>query len=209
MLPITDPPPPADASVSVAALNEAGAAIVTWIKPILEVGQEISGYCLQYRRRGFTSYITHSVSGFNTEHTITHLQLGTTYEVRVASVGPFGLRGCYYGNWKAVTTYSSKCVVSSLSTSSALMAPVILILNHYMNGVFYAMSVNTTFVTMSRCCMYLLINYHSMTIEHALNSATTSSLCLVKTTLYISKAIQYPRNSILLHPLHNRCPCTS
>ena len=109
VLPKTDPPPPADASVSVAALNEAGAAIVTWIKPMLDVGQEITGYSVQYRRRGFNSYITHSVSGSNTEHTISHLNLGTTYEVRVASVGPFGLRRCYYGNWKVVTTYSSKC----------------------------------------------------------------------------------------------------
>ena len=75
-------------------------------------GQVITGYSVQYRRRGTTSYTTRSVSGLNTtSYTITNLNLGAVYEVRVASVGPLGLSGyCCSGstNRKYVTTYKSK-----------------------------------------------------------------------------------------------------
>ena len=50
-----------------------------------------------------------SVSGFNTtSYTITNLNLGTVYEVRVASVGPFGLSRYCCGSGKQVTTYNSE-----------------------------------------------------------------------------------------------------
>ena len=104
---ITDPPPLTAASVSVVALNEAGKVKVTWSSPALGAGQVITGYSVQYRRRGTTSYNTRSVSGSSTtSYTITNLNLGRVYEVRVASDGPLGLSGYCCVNGKEVTTYN-------------------------------------------------------------------------------------------------------
>ena len=101
-----------DSSVSVVAVNEAGKIRVIWSRPTLGIGQVIIGYSVQYRRRGTASYITRSVSGSSTtSYTITNLNLGTVYEVRVASVGPLGLSGYCCGSGKQVTTYNSKCAV--------------------------------------------------------------------------------------------------
>ena len=103
----TDPPPPTVSSVVVVAVNEAGKVRVTWSRPTQGAGQVITGYSLQYRRRGTTSYANRSVSGSSTtSYTITNLNLGTVYEVRVASVGPLGLSGYCCGNGKQVTTYN-------------------------------------------------------------------------------------------------------
>ena len=108
----TDVPAPTDVSVSVVALNEAGKVRVTWNTSTLGPDQVITGYSVQYRRRGTISYTTHSVSGSNTtSYTITDLTLGTVYEVRVASVGPLGLSGYCCGSGKQVTTYNSECRV--------------------------------------------------------------------------------------------------
>ena len=106
---LTDVPHPTDGSVSVVALNEAGKVRVTWSRPALGPGQVITGYSVQYRRRGTTSYTTRSVSASSTtSYTITNLNLGTVYEVRVASVGPLGLSGYCCGNGKEVTTSNSE-----------------------------------------------------------------------------------------------------
>ena len=102
----TDVPHPADGGVSVVALNETGKVRVTWSRPTLGPGQVITGYSVQYRRSGTTSYTTRSVSGsYTTSYTITKLNLGTVYEVRVASVGPLGRSRycCYTGTH--ITTY--------------------------------------------------------------------------------------------------------
>ena len=108
---LTDVPKPTDGSVSVVALNEGGKVRVTWSRPTLGPGQVITGYSVQYRRRGTPSYTTHSLSGSSTTtYTIANLNLGTVYEVRVASVGPLGLSGYCCGSGKRVTTYSSECV---------------------------------------------------------------------------------------------------
>ena len=106
----SDSPRPTSANVSVVALNEAGKVRVTWSRPTLGPGQEISGYSVQYRRRGTTSYITRLVSGSSrTSYTIINLKPGTVYRVRVASNGPLGLSGycCGSRSEKWVTTY--KC----------------------------------------------------------------------------------------------------
>ena len=111
MLNWTDNPRPSDADVSVVALDEAGKVRVTWSRPTLGAGQVITGYSVQYRRRGTTSYTTHSVSGSSTtSYTITNLNLGTDYEVRVASVGPLGLSRYCCQSGKQVTTYNSECM---------------------------------------------------------------------------------------------------
>ena len=96
------------------ALNEAGKVRVTWSRRILGSHQIITGYSVQYRSRGTSSYTTHSVSGSSTtSYTITNLNLGTVYEVRVASVGPLGLSRYCCGSGKQVTTYNSKCAVQT------------------------------------------------------------------------------------------------
>ena len=96
-------------NVSLVPLNEAGKVRSTWSRPTLGPGQVITGYSVQYRKRGTPSYTTSSVSGSSTtSYTITNLNLGTVYEVRVASVGPLGLSGYCCGRGKEVTTYSSE-----------------------------------------------------------------------------------------------------
>ena len=103
----TDVPRPTDGSVSVIALNEAGKVGVTWRRPTLGPGQVIAGYSVLYRRSGSTSYTTRSVSGSSTtSYTITNLNLGRMYEVRVASRGHLGLSGYCCGSGKQVTTYN-------------------------------------------------------------------------------------------------------
>ena len=110
----TDVPEPSSGSVSVVALNEAGKVRVAWRRRILGSGQKITGYSVQYRRRGTTSYTTRSVSGSSTtSYTITNLNLGVVYEVRVASVGPLGLSGYCCGSGKPVTTFDSECRVQT------------------------------------------------------------------------------------------------
>ena len=109
----TDVPAPTDGGVLVVALNEAGKVRVTWSRPALGPGQVITGYSVQYRRRGTPSYTTRLVSGSSTtSYTITNLNLGTVYEVRVASMGPLGLGGYCCGSGKEVTTY--KCEYNAL-----------------------------------------------------------------------------------------------
>ena len=114
---ITDVPRPTSGSVSVVALNEAGKVRVTWSRPTLGPGQVITGYSVQYRRRGSTSYTTRSVSGSSTtSYTITNLNLGTVYEVRVASVGPLGRSRYCCGRQKRVTTYNSEWTIYEKSS---------------------------------------------------------------------------------------------
>ena len=103
---------PTDESVSVVALNETGKVRVTWSRPTLGPGQVITGYSVQYRSKGTTSYTTRSVSDSRTtSYTITNFNLGTAYEVRVASVGPLGLSAYCCGSGKDVTTYNCECNV--------------------------------------------------------------------------------------------------
>ena len=109
--PTAVPHPTAD-SVSVMALNEAGKVKVTWREPILGPGQVITGYFVQYRRNGTTSYTTRSVSGTSTtSYTIMNLNLGTGYRVRVGSNGPLEPRECCHKNGKWVTTFNSECTI--------------------------------------------------------------------------------------------------
>ena len=79
---------------------------------MLGSGQVITGYSVQYRKRGTTSYTTRPVPGSSTtSYTITNLNLGTVYEVRVASVGPLGLSAYCCGSGEQVTTYNCECAV--------------------------------------------------------------------------------------------------
>ena len=96
------------------SLNEAGKVRVTWSRRILGSGQMITGYSVQYRRKGIPPYTTRSVSGSSTtSYTITNLNPDTVYEVRVASEGPLGLSKYCCGSGKKVTTYNSECAVQA------------------------------------------------------------------------------------------------
>ena len=98
---------PTDNSVAVVALSEVGKVRVNWRTPSLGSGRIINGYSVQYSRAGTSSYTTRSVSGSSTtSYTISNLNLGTVYEVRVASVGPLGLSGYCCGSGKQVVTYN-------------------------------------------------------------------------------------------------------
>ena len=117
-----DVPHPSNGNVSVVALNEAGKVRVTWSIPTLGPGQVITGYSVQYKRRGITFYITRPVYGFSTtSYTITNFNLGTVYEVRVASVGPLGLSGYCCGSGKQVTTYNGERNVQILYSQELLL----------------------------------------------------------------------------------------
>ena len=87
------------------ALNEEGMVIVTWKRLSLGTGQVITNYSVQYRRLETFSYTTRSVSASSISYTISNLNLGAVYEVRVASVGPLGLSGYCCGSGKQVVTY--------------------------------------------------------------------------------------------------------
>ena len=105
-------PHPRVSEIGVMALPEAGKVRVTWSRPTLGPGQVITGYSVQYRRRGTPSYTTHSLSASSTTtYTIANLNLGTVYEVRVASVGPLGLSKYCCGSGKWVATYNCECTV--------------------------------------------------------------------------------------------------
>ena len=95
------------------ALNEAGKLRVTWRKPRLEPDQVITGYSVQYRIEGTSEYTNHSVSGFSTTtYTITNLNLGTKYRVRVASIGNLGQSDyCCNGSGKFATTYNCELLL--------------------------------------------------------------------------------------------------
>ena len=95
--------------MSVVPLNEPGKVKVTWSRPTVGAGQEITGYTLQYRRMGLESYTTCTFSSGTTSYTIANLNLGTMYEVKVALVdsitGPSK-------NWKRrVVTYNCEWTV--------------------------------------------------------------------------------------------------
>ena len=95
--------------MSVEPLRQAGKVRISWRKPLLKAGQEVTGYSVEYREMGDANYNELAVSGLNnTSCTISHLRLGTVYEVRVAAVGPLGLSKHCCGNGREVTTYNSE-----------------------------------------------------------------------------------------------------
>ena len=96
-----------DASITLVALNESGKVRINWNRPSTESGQVITGYSVQYRSMGSLTFSNISVSGSSTtSYTISNLNLGTVYEVRVASVGPLGLSGYCCGSGKQIETYN-------------------------------------------------------------------------------------------------------
>ena len=100
----TDPPAPS--GVRVTPLPQRGVLRVTWRAPTVDSGLTITGYSVQYGTSSTGPYSTaRTVSGSSTSTTITSLQLGTRYRVRVAAVTQLGTGA--YSSDVGGTTY--KC----------------------------------------------------------------------------------------------------
>ena len=80
---------------------------MTWRAPTVDAGLTITRYSVQYRTSSTGPYSTaRTVSGSSTSTTITGLQLGTRYRVRVAAVTQLGTG--VYSSDVGGTTYKRK-----------------------------------------------------------------------------------------------------
>ena len=80
-----------------------GSIRVMWVAPSDTEDLPIGGYSIQYRIRGTSSYCLQLSQPQPTEYTITGLRLGTTYQVRVATVTAVGIgRYCCIQNGSEV-----------------------------------------------------------------------------------------------------------
>ncbi len=68
-----------------------GSIRVTWDAPLDTGGVPITGYYIQYRIQGSSSYAIQLSQPQPTEATIAGLRLGTTYQVRVAALTAIGI----------------------------------------------------------------------------------------------------------------------
>ena len=113
---------------------------------MLGVGQVITCYYVQYglgEMEPPLSPLAQCLHGSSTtSYTVTNLNLGTVYEVRVASVGPLGLSGYCCGCGKEVTTYDRECVYSAWE---AISPNDTLIVNEIVD--------NSMNLRLSRCCI--------------------------------------------------------
>ena len=96
--------PPAPSGVRVTPHPQRGVLRVTWRAPTVDTGLTITGYSVQYRTSS-TGYYSRprTVSGRSTSTTISGLQLGTRYRVRVAAVTQLGTGA--YSSDAVGTTY--------------------------------------------------------------------------------------------------------
>ena len=100
----TDSPTPR--TVTADPLSEPGKIRVSWTPPTPPTGSTITGYSIQYRIGSSEAYTNASDPGSgSTNTTITALQLGRTYQVRVGAKTEIGVGP---SNYKAtqVTTYN-------------------------------------------------------------------------------------------------------
>ena len=99
--------PPAPSSVTVTPLPQRGVLRVTWRAPTVDTGLTITGYSVQYRTPSSGPYSrAGTVSGSSTSTTISGLQLGTRYRVRVAAVTQLGTG--VYSSDVGGTTYNGE-----------------------------------------------------------------------------------------------------
>ena len=98
-----------------------GSIRVTWVAPLDTGGAPIAAYFIQYRIRGSSSYVTQSRQPQPTEATITGLRLGTTYQIRLATVTAIGIGPyCCRQNGSEVfaRTHDGKQTVQSCNTDA-------------------------------------------------------------------------------------------
>ena len=81
---------------------------MTWRAPTVDTGLTITGYSVQYRSSRTGPYSSpRYVSGRSTSTTISGLQLGTRYGVRVAAVTQLGTG--VYSSDVVGTTFDGEC----------------------------------------------------------------------------------------------------
>ena len=108
----TDPPAPG--GVRVNPLPQRGVLRVSWRAPTVDTGLTITGYSVQYRTSSTGPYSrSRTVSGRSTSTTISGLQLGTRYSVRVAAVTQLGTG--VYSSDVGGTTYNCECCSKCVS----------------------------------------------------------------------------------------------
>ena len=71
----------------------------------------VISFAIQYRIEGEANYSTVFTGGPTNRWVVGSLQIGTTYEVRVASVSGMGNGTYCCGNGSQVTTYDSECAI--------------------------------------------------------------------------------------------------
>ena len=111
-------PPSAVTAVPGASL---GSIRVTWVAPSDTGGVPIAAYFIQYRIWGSAYYATQSSQPQPTEATITGLRLGTTYQIRLATVTAIGIGPyCCTQNGSEVfaRTHDGKQTVQSCNTDA-------------------------------------------------------------------------------------------
>ena len=102
---------PVPESVSVVPTPSEGTLRVTWTRPTVSGGSNITSYSIQYKRSNELTYTSKAVNGGDTTSSdITGLDLSTQYSVRIASVNELGT-GNYSGIVRA-TTYGCTYVGS-------------------------------------------------------------------------------------------------
>ena len=101
----TDPPAPN--GVRVTPLPQRGVLRVAWRAPTVDTGLTITGYSVQYRTSSGPYSRARTVSGRSTSTTISGLQLGTRYRVRVAAVTQLGTGA--YSSDVVGTSYNGEC----------------------------------------------------------------------------------------------------
>ena len=99
-LTLTPAPPTA---VTVTA-SDAGALTVSWTPPIDTGGAAVTGYSVQYRPQGASTWTTHGTTA-GTTATVTGLTPGTTYELRVAATNAAGT-----GDWSTVASAAAQAL---------------------------------------------------------------------------------------------------
>ena len=113
--------PSAPSDVRVTPLPQRGVLRVTWRAPTVDTGLTITGYYVQYRTSSTGPYSRpRPVSRSPTSTTISGLQLGTRYRVRVATVTQLGTD--VYSSDVVGTTYKREWTGVKVSTLMKLFS---------------------------------------------------------------------------------------
>ncbi|MCU0273940.1 MAG: fibronectin type III domain-containing protein, partial [Acidimicrobiales bacterium] len=95
---------PAPPTAVTATASDAGALTLSWTPPTDTGGAAVTGYSVQYRAQGASTWTTHGTAA-GTTATVTGLTAGTTYELRVAATNAAGT-----SDWSAVATSAAQAL---------------------------------------------------------------------------------------------------
>ena len=100
-------------SVSVSPLSEPGEISVSWTPPTPPTGSTVTGYSIQYRIGSSGDYTTTTDPGRgSTSTTISGLQLGRTYQVRVGARTEIGVGADSYSMAQSSTYDCEFCLTN-------------------------------------------------------------------------------------------------